>query len=291
MGMYRWLQALDRRAFLGFEIWEFGFRSLFRPYGHLVLAQIALRYPRHTWRGLLAYRRFTARQPFEQPIIPVGVDSEADFLRGAARAGPALLVAIGFCQKPMHTPETPQPCPSGRPNHDCLYLEGLDLGEALESEWHSACRVCFIRLVGTRALQAGASVYIMTSAWDIAHDVFLPTLARRRFRQALMTICPYSVRPIALPLLICGIDTLLMPYERGVCADFTQWSLADRGIKRERTFLPAASSRFMLRMLKAIAAARTAAKRPVHRRFRREGHVYVPKEIRVNSPLSVSYSP
>ena len=55
--------------------------------------------------------------------------------------------------------------------------------------------------------------------------------------QSLLFICPYSVRPIALPLFICGIDFILVPFVSGACEDFGEFLRADKGIKDERTFV------------------------------------------------------
>jgi hypothetical protein len=126
-------------------------------------------------------------------------------------------------------------------------------------------------VLGTAALHAGASLYIMTSALEIAEDLLLPALTERRFVAALLTLCPYSVEPIALPLLICGLKAGIATYDQGACMDYDQWLRADRGDKRGRTSL---SSEVLGRALEGLE--RVAEGRRGGRRFRRQGRVYVP---------------
>jgi hypothetical protein len=267
MSPYQALRQLDQRAFLGFRIWEFCARSLSQPYGRVFLRCIVLRHPLRTLAGLLAYRRF-ARQPHRSAVYPVGVDSVAAFQDAATKG--ELLVAVGFCQKPLPRPGVHYGCPAGRANHRCSYLEG-NTGTGL----HPACQECHIRLVATKALAAGATMHIMTSALDIAYDIFLPTLRCNRFPRAILSVCPYSVQPIALPILICGMQALVFTYGSGDCRTYEQWLRADRGVKPERTFLPAPANRQLLAVLDAIARARVDRCSTQARTFRREGHFYI----------------
>ncbi|MFQ6013986.1 MAG: hypothetical protein ACE5NP_00910 [Anaerolineae bacterium] len=276
MDFYRWLHRLDESAFLNLKIWEFSFRSLPQAYGHTFLKEIFFRYPLKTLAGLQAYRRFVLEGGSDRGVIYLFQGTESDFLKTAAEGNGRLLVAVGFCQKPMAIGNERPACPSGRANHICHYLARLNLATAEAGPLHPACRICHIRLVGSQALRAGASMHIMTSALDIAHDIFLPVLRRRRFEQALLSICPYSVQPISLPLLICGIPTLLFTYSRGACASYPQWLLADEGTKRERTFLSPATQATLLDWLERIASARMQSGHTCYQRFRSDGNIYVP---------------
>ncbi len=267
MSLYQRLHYLDQRAFLDFRIWEFCARSLFQPYGRLFLRLIVFRHPLRTLASLMAYRRF-ARQPHRSTVYPIGVDSMAAFQDAATKG--ELLVAVGFCQKPLPRPGIHAGCPAGRANHRCSYLEA-NTGAHLPP----ACQECHIRLVATKALAAGATLHIMTSARDIAHDIFLPTLRRNRFPRAILLVCPYSVQPIALPVLICRMQALVFTYGAGDCRTYEQWLRADGGIKPERTFLPASGNRQLLALLDAIASARGDGRGSRPGAFRREGHFYV----------------
>jgi hypothetical protein len=116
----------------------------------------------------------------------------------------------------------------------------------------------------------------MTSALDIAYDIFVPTLEQGRFQHAIFCVCPYSVQPMILPLLICGIQGMVVPFDSGYCADYSQWSLADQGTKNERTLLSPPAQRNILGFLEDVAARRTERGMPATSRFQLEGNIYVP---------------
>lgn len=272
--MFRILQALDRHRFLGFPIWEFSLRSLRRLYGWLFLRDIVLRHPIRTLQGLLAYRLFSWEGCWQQPILHVGEGSRVD-LGGANRAeeGTSLVVALGFCQKPLGAPGTG--CPAGRFNHECHALARADLLEVRPGQLPGPCRDCDIRAIGTVALRAGAAVYIMTSAVDIARHLFVPVLGAARFRHGLFLLCPYSVPAMVLPLLICNVRSVLVGYSQGDCRDYAQFILADEGTKDVQTRLATEACSAVFELLQeADLGYQATGWRPS--RFRREGVLYVP---------------
>jgi hypothetical protein len=245
-------QVRRRWALLGFAL-----RSLPRAYGRVFLQHIVLRHPLRAARGLGAYWR----APLAGPAAPRSLanTSEVTWLAQATSAGERLLVATGFCQKPLGTGDSRQHCPAGRFSHDCLYLSHLGLGVAGEAPLHPACVVCPIRELGYAALQAGASFAVLTSALDIAHDILLPSLEEQRFTHALFAICPYSLQPMSLALIICGLDAYFFPYGSGACANYAQWLRADRGDKLEQTALAPPSMASLLYLLETVAAGRAQA--------------------------------
>jgi hypothetical protein len=199
--------------------------------------------------------------------------TEADFREQIRRAPGGFLLALGFCQKPIGTSGVG--CPAGRFNHECYFLDRGDILDVPAFQLSAPCRGCDIRTMGLAALHAAAAVYIMTSAVDIARHVFIPTLQSDRFRYGLFLQCPYSIPAMILPLLICGVPSLLVGYSAGDCRDYTQFLLADKGTKGERTFLsPTAHSR-VLDFLQGVVPT-DQVKGPYHRRFQREGPLYVP---------------
>jgi hypothetical protein len=119
-------------------------------------------------------------------------------------------------------------------------------------------------------------MHIMTSALDIADDIFVPALEQGRFKTAIFCVCPYSVQPMVLPLLISGIQGFVVQFDSGYCADYSQWSLADRGTKNERTLLSPPAHRKILDFLDGVAALRTERGVPATSRFELEGNIYVP---------------
>jgi hypothetical protein len=270
------LRKLDEKAFLGFRIWDFSFRSLLHRYSSTFLEEIVFRHPLRTLSGLLAYRRLVHGDPKRGDVTYLFSGTEKDFQRRVAEEEGGFLIAVGFCQKPMRKVGHDNECPVGRFNHHCLYLAQLDLSQSEGRSIPSVCQSCEIRMIGMKALWAGADMHIMTSALDIAHDIFVPTLERGRFKTAIFCVCPYSVQPMALSLLICGIEGLIVQFNSGYCADYSQWSLADRGIKEDRTLLSKESYSKILDFLDGVAALRADLGKPSYYRFQPEGNIYVP---------------
>jgi hypothetical protein len=272
------LRKLDEKAFLGFRVWDFSFRSLPHRYSSAFLEKVVLRRPLRTLSGLLAYRRLVHGDRRRGDITYLFSGTEEDFQHRVAEGERGFLVAVGFCQKPMREASHGHECPMGRFNHRCLYLAQLDLSQPESRSIPSVCHSCEIRAIGTKALQAGADMHIMTSALDIAHDILVPALERERFKRAIFCVCPYSVQPMALPLLLCGIEGFVVQFDSGFCADYSQWSLADRGIKDDRTLLSPQAHSKILDFLDGVSALRAELGKPSYHRFRLEGNIYVPAE-------------
>jgi len=277
------LHLFDDQALLGLQVWEFAGRSLAQPYGRFFLRRIVLQHPWRTLAGLCRYRRFVrqgggaaAASLGQGELALVGAASLAELRSVAVDRPGSFLVALGFCQKPLPTPDDPVGCPAGRFNHDCLYLAQLDLAAPAEPTPAPACRECAVRALGRQALPAGATLHVMTAALDIAQDVLLPSLERQRFAAAMLLLCPYSVQPMALALAICGLPALLATYRRGACADYGQWLRADGGDKPERTAIGGQAGAQVAALLTARATARRERGRPLPSRFVREGNLYVP---------------
>jgi hypothetical protein len=200
-------------------MWGFCLRSLLREYGWRFLRRVAVRRPCRTLRAF----RDAGRIDVDAAVVDVGNGGGA-----GARGGPASVVGAGFCLKPLEPP-----CPSGRANHDCRFLEQLDAscGDIVSAP----CRDCAIRDLGLRALRAGSAFYVMTSARDILDDVYVPALDGRLFRRGVFVLCRYSFKPFAAGLLASGMSARLLPLGSGDCRDYPTWLLADRGIKAERS--------------------------------------------------------
>jgi hypothetical protein len=267
--MHDVLTRLDAASFLGFRLWDFSFRSLRRRYALTFLYRIVLRHPWRTWIGVLRLRRFRRRHESLHDMTLLFEGSEEELAQSLCEAKTGLLVAVGFCQKPL----APM-CPAQRPNHDCVYLDSVNLSVGSQVA-HAACQRCDVRMLGTLALRAGACMHVMTSALDIARDVMIPSADHGRFSKVMLCLCPYSVRVIDLPLTICGLEGYLFGYASGNCANYEQWLQADRGFKKEMTTLhPAVHSR-MVSLLESIVEAR-AREGLCYVRFQRQGNIYEP---------------
>jgi len=211
----RILAYLDRRAFLGFDLWEFSFLSFFRQYGWVFLSRVVIKHPVRTIRGFLKYRKWRRGLADEGEILFL---SPKDSL---PKVGKGWLVGLGFCLKPLGS------CPSGRFNHDCALI--------FSGKGARACQDCQIGLIGRRALASGASVYIMTSAKDVVYDMFLPMIEEGKYQWVMLFLCPYTSKVMAFPLLICGVSGLIVKYSSGDCKGYREFSRADRGDKPEQT--------------------------------------------------------
>jgi hypothetical protein len=269
VSLYDALARLDACSFLGLQVWEFGLRSLGREYGLTFLRRVVLRHPLRTLSGLLRYRRLPHQESQQHGVSSLFEGSEEEFLSRVAGSKRELLVAVGYCQKPL----VPG-CPAGRANHDCVYLDRLDLDHGGQAV-HSACEDCDIRTLGTLALRAGACMHIMTSALDIAHDVMIPSLESTLFQGVILCLCPFSVQVIGPPLVLCGLEGYLVGYESGNCTNYEQWLRADEGIKHERTALDASSQGRLTSLLERLALER-AREGLQYVKFQREGNIYVP---------------
>ncbi len=226
---------MDETSFLGFNAWDFCVRSLIQPYGRLFLRSVILRHPFRAISGVLSYRK-RLRSLKQKDIYPIGIKSELGVRDLLSENN--LLVGIGFCQKPLDPP-----CPAGRFNHQCVLLEQPGMQTIPE-----ACMKCLIRETIIRSIQARASIYIMTSAVDIARDLLLPNF-HSPYSCYLIAVCPYSIPPLTLAMTICGLRGLVFTFNRGDCLDYAAWLNADKGTKSEQTFLPFSAQEKLMALL------------------------------------------
>ncbi len=237
---------------------NFCLHSLFHEYGADFLKRVALRHPVRLMRALRVSAGLGEDQSTPYEVPPGGPES------GELTVGDSTIVGLGFCLKPMDPP-----CISGRPNHDCHYFEnryGLE-----DSNLPACCEECVIRKIGEKALEAGASFYIMTSARDILFDVYLPSLDDHRFETGVFALCRYSIRPFSVPLITAGFRAWLFPYERGDCTDYGTWLLADQGIKKEQTNLMEEDLKAICDLLEASVESDSSGVEP-----ERRGNIYYP---------------
>ena len=234
-------------------MWKFCLQSLFSEYGWQFIRQMALPHPVRTAKAILN----CGPLEFSDDMPIMCMETSGQKLEGAHS-----IVGVGFCLKPMNPP-----CPSGRPNHDCHYLEHLLRYGT--SATPIACRHCTIREIGIMTLETGAAFYIMTSARDILFDVFKPAIAEGTFSSGLFLLCRYSLRPFAVGMLASGIRGWLFTLNKGDCRDYKTWLRADRGIKEEQTGIDERTQRtirelFMNADLNSMPDAR----------FERQGNVF-----------------
>lgn len=239
---------LDRKNFLGIRIWDFSLRSLNREYSWFFLFKIIFKYPIRSLKGFLVYKKYCKSINQIDPQQIYANISINEFINQSQKDRSSLLVAMGYCQRPLKTVDKSLSCPSERFSHDCYFVENYDQLIHMPS----ACSICKIMSIAESTLKAGASFHIMTSAMDIARDIFIPALERCRFRYAIMFICPYSILPITLPLFICGIKFMIIPYTTGDCRNYGEFVRADLGVKPKRTFALKENYELVLGLLKRM---------------------------------------
>jgi hypothetical protein len=242
------LNFLDKINFLGIRIWDFAFRSLSREYSWLFLFKIILKYPLKSLKGLLVYRKFCNTIDQISPSKICSNISCQEFITKIKTDRSSLLVAMGYCQRPLKTDAQPLVCPSERFSHSCYFIETHHRVNHIPS----ACSICEIKPIAEAAIKAGASFQIMTSARDITRDIFIPALDDKKIRHAILFICPYSILLIILPLFICGIKFMIIPYATGDCRDYADFVRADMGIKPKRTFPSGENFELVLDILKTM---------------------------------------
>ena len=237
------------------SLWRFCLRGLFREYGGHFFFRLALPHPVAAVRALRAAARLDVS----------GGDVAVPAPASGPPGGPRPIVGLGFCLKPLDPP-----CPAGRFNHDCRFLEEGSGSGARDVP--APCRACAIRELGLLALRAGAAVYVMTSARDILFDLYLPARDRRLFSAGFFALCRYSLRPFAAGLLAAGLPGRLWPFETGDCRDDAAWRRADLGDKPERTVLSAAT----LQRIRAALLAAPPAPAPAAG-FEKRGPILFPR--------------
>ena len=256
------LKKLDENAFMGFNAWDFCVRSLAQPYGRLFLRSVIFRHPFQTLSGVFRYRK-QLRSLQQTDIYRIGTAPETGFLNAASNGN--LLVAIGFCQKPLDPP-----CPAGRFNHQCVLLEQPEMKTV-----PAACIECPIRETISRGIRAGASIYIMTSAIDIARDLLLPNY-RSVYSRYFLSVCPYSIPPLTLAMSVCGLRGLVFAFSRGDCLDYAAWLNADKGSKSEQTYLSSPTQRKLIDLLDTNNGAEEARADLSQYHIEKRGNLYIP---------------
>ena len=221
-------------------IWYFSLRSFFTAYGQLFLWHMALAHPKRFGKALVRL-----------PSFLTNLIRDGFVTTGSPKTTGYDLVAGSFCQKPFA-------CPAGRFNHRCLKAE------AGSSKLPRICEACPLGRVADLAAVREADFYVMTSALDIAHDLFLPNLRVHWWHRGLFILCPYSAQPFLLAMLVAGFEGTLVTFCCGDCRNYRDFSLADRGVKPQQTQVaPHLWHRFV--------GARTSPTR----RFAKRGSVYV----------------
>ena len=206
-----------------------------------------LNHPIKTLKEFFLFPTYISKKDDFLPVCFFSEDKKA-FLKQFSKHKSKSLVAIGYCSKPYNSQDKRLCCPSGRFNHRCMFLENINLKANSFSYPSTVCKECIIGKVGKEVIAAGYPFYIMTSAMDIAKDVFsFP------FKRAILTLCPYSSTIILYPLRIFNIEAIIFQYISGDCRTYKEFDLADRGIKRDTTNLSMIDLKEFLKIVEEIS--------------------------------------
>ena len=116
----------------------FCIQSALREYGWRFFRHIAIKHPVKTLRAFFSADKIDT----DADIITICGSREKSVIK---IQGKGSIVGVGFCMKPIEPL-----CPSGRFNHDCLYLESILPTGA--NEMPDCCRGCYIRMLGLMTL-------------------------------------------------------------------------------------------------------------------------------------------
>lgn len=255
---------MDTYAVLNIRVWEFMWRNITREFPYYVLRQIFIMHPWKACSGLASYSNLV--RTFKGHSLNGTLPFENTMKRFSEQGNP--LIAPGFCMKPYDNDTQQSACPAGHFNHRCHLLEkSQELPHP--DKWPSPCHECGIAPLASAAARIGADFYIMTSAFDIARDVYLPALNGTGSTLGLFFLCPYSTEPFTFGLSISGLQGHLITFCQGDCRNHEEWTRADLGIKNKQTMVDAPTYQKVL-----DSVQNTSKKNKTFYSFHKVGEVY-----------------
>lgn len=263
--LFRFTAYLDQKAFLSSRLWSFSLHNIFRDFPYYFLWSALLQHPVRSWHGFRAYQKLVRIANGSSLSGTMALDELV-----ASVQKQRFLIAPGFCMKPYDYTKQKSICPAGHFNHECRLLNDPDLVFDKE-KWPKPCHMCGIAPLTKIAVELGTDFYIMTSAMDIAKDVYLPAIKNSGARHGLFFLCPYSLEPFTFGLSITDIKGALVPFCKGDCATHTEWTQADIGIKNDQTFVKEESWHVIFEQLEKLKSYRRCA---VKVEYDFDGHVY-----------------
>ncbi len=258
---------LDARALLGFRLWRFSLLNMRRGFSRYFLFRVMMRHPLAALRGVIEYRRRAAAT--RGGSLPTASPARVRALLRKCGKG-RFIIAPGYCLKPYDYEKGRCTCPAGHFNHDCVLLKKTLLLFQPE-KWPPPCHDCGIAPLAQTAAKIGADFYIMTSAMDIARDIYLPALCGGGARHGLFFLCPYSVEPFTFGLLASGMSGELVAFCRGDCKNHVDWTNADLGRKADQTFV---EEKLFYKIRKELERFPPSACSTNEANYTASGHVY-----------------
>jgi len=228
---------LDQKEFFSFRLWEFCLRNTVRLFPWYFLFGVLLRHPFKAVRGFFEYRTLVRKSPGKPLHGNLTISEIHRLLQLQNNKQQRFILAPGFCMKPYDEVKHKSLCPAGFFNHRCLILDkSLQLQQEQE-KWPEPCNRCNIGTLARLSAGLKADFYIMTSALDIAHDLFLPAMKGTGASWGLFLLCPYSAEAFTFGVTSTGIKGALITFCKGDCQNYEEFTRADIGIKNKQTFV------------------------------------------------------
>ncbi|MBN2411114.1 hypothetical protein JXQ31_05425 [candidate division KSB1 bacterium] len=263
---------LDRKEYFSFRLWEFCLRNTVRLFPWYFLFAVLIRHPLTALHGFWYYRNLVRNSPRQALHGTINLSSLIRTLRQNKKNG-RLILAPGFCMKPFDAVKRESICPAGFFNHRCAILDQPELLRQEQETWAEPCDRCNIGRLARLSAQIHADFYIMTSALDIAHDLFLPSLQGTGANMGIFLLCPYSAEAFTFGLTVTGMKGALITFCKGDCQNYEEFTRADIGIKKKQTFIEESDFEYLQNEL---AADTGPAMSPSHRipSYSRKNNVY-----------------
>jgi hypothetical protein len=240
-------EKFDRSNLLNYRLWQFSLLNVFRFFPWYFLFRIMIFHPNKSIKGLLHYRHLVRKNQKQ----PLNGTAELQEMKNNF-TGNNLLIAPGFCLKPLHPVTKKCLCPAGHANHDCTILSNSEKFLNDQNPWPKQCESCTIGSFIKLAAPLGARFYIMTSAYDIARDVYLPAIKSKQSTYGVFTLCSYSTEAFTFGLAVSGIKGAMFTFCEGDCENHEEWTEADVGIKDKQTKLDGKSLKSLYTFLSEL---------------------------------------
>lgn len=244
---------LDRHAFLGYQLWEFSLRNTTRSYPWFFLCKVLLPNSIKAFKGVLYYRKLVQLSGDKPLVGTVDFVEIQNILEEQDGNKSRFLIAPGFCMKPFDEIKQKSICPAGQFTHRCLVLENREMLAVDQNGWIKPCNECDIGSLAQICSKLHACFYIMTSAIDIAYDIYLPAITGQRLNSGIFLLCAYSSEAFTFGLSTCHIKGNLINFCKGACENHEDFTNADVGIKQKQTFVDESDFNKLKKMLIEIA--------------------------------------
>ncbi|HPG38167.1 MAG TPA: hypothetical protein PLP19_05805 [bacterium] len=264
---------LDRKTFFSCRLWEFNLHNLTRLFPWYYLFTALCKHPRKTVRGFVRYQKLV-RASNKNPLYgTIAYSALLEYLATTHRNPERFLIAPGFCMKPYDEEKNQCLCPAGHFNHRCIIAEQPGILVKKRVNWPIPCNYCSIGALVRIAAGIQADFYIMTSAIDIARDVFRPALQGHGARTGLFLLCPYSAEAFTFGLATSGIYGSLVTFCAGDCRNHAEFTSADIGIKNKQTHVDKPLWEQLIKDLQALGNG-SGVGATNNNSFSQAGHVY-----------------